>query len=119
VNWSDPRVKRAVEYNGPDWVRNYESGNDVPTADLSGTCFAVRTADYKMACNAMNMNRWGKGSGEDIALGEQLGRGVVLSGIYAYEFGRHTAEEWGVADMAWQLQRKDIALYRRVMETLS
>jgi glycosyltransferase involved in cell wall biosynthesis len=115
VDEDDPRVRRAVEMNGRDWLRVFELGHDQKTTDIGGTAFAVRLSRYREVVGGLA--GWSKAGGEDRWLAKQLvdryGPGVVLSGAYAYHVGMFSLQEWGFDVVGHRLCREDPDEFRK------
>lgn len=112
VRWDHPRVQAAVAERGDGWGRVYDLGHDFVTDDLGGTCFAVRSQRWRMVAD--QLTDWHLG--EDVRLGQLLGRGVTLSGVYAYHFGNYGAEKWADVDLVRRGLRTDPEAFKRMLQ---
>jgi hypothetical protein len=95
---------------GLGWLRVYETGENISTNFLGGSCFAVRKEKALSAATDLLKN-WNLSGGEDYYIGSKLGDGICLSGVYAYHFGNYTSEEWNMGSIADKILKNNPDLF--------
>ena len=112
VSTDDPRVRTAVAARGKGWIRVFDTGVNHEVDQMGGTCFAVQREKLIAATETMNEWRWGWG--EDLYMGKLLGKGLVLSSVYAYHYGRFSYGKWAVGDLTERMVSADPSFYDNV-----
>lgn len=111
VNKDDKKVQRAVQSYGEGWLRVFDTGENITSDLLGGTCFAVRKQLAQTIAHDQTLINWRNMGNEDTYIGKVLGKGIILHNVFAYHYGHYSNEEWNKSSVIDKLVEKDLETY--------